>query len=197
MLRSGAIAAIATVVFLLVLWILVRVGRVLTRQMTRLADATTEKLRVGGTELVQRQRALGIAHAVTRIGGWFLILLVDVRVAGLRAVASFRSRAPWGEHLNQFLFDTVTGFLVAIAGAMPDIVVALVIFVLAHWVDRAQRGFFDGVQGRAHPRRVGRPGHRAADRAASPRSPSGSSRWSWPTRTSRARTPTRSRGCRC
>ena len=145
MLRSGAISAIATLVFLLVLWILVRVGRVLTRQMTRLADATTEKLRVGGTELVQRQRALGIAHAVTRAGGWFLILLATYEWLGF-VLSQFPFTRPWGEHLNQFLFDTVTGFLVAIAGAMPDIVVALVIFVLAHWVDRAQRGFFDGVR---------------------------------------------------
>ena len=97
MLRSGAISAVATVDLLLVLWILVRVGRVLTRRMARLANATTEKLRIGGTELVQRQRALAIARAVTRVGRWFLILLATYEWLGF-VLSQFPFTRPWGEH---------------------------------------------------------------------------------------------------
>jgi small-conductance mechanosensitive channel len=146
MLRAGIVVAIATVAFVLLMWGLIRFGRVVIDRMSQLAADTSDKLRVGGAALFNRQRALRVMRGTTRAAGWVLTLLVTYQWLGF-VLSQFPFTRPWGEQLNQFLVSTVTRLLVAVAHAMPDLVVALTIFVIASWVDRGIRGFFDGVRG--------------------------------------------------
>lgn len=144
MLHAAVVSAIATAVLVVVLWGLARLGRVLTRRITALAEVTTDKLRVGGGTM-QRQRVLGAIRGLVHGAGWLLYVLVIYEWLGF-VLSQFPFTRPWGEQLNQFLISTATGFLIAIARALPDLLVAIVIFVIAYWIDQLQRNFFDGVR---------------------------------------------------
>jgi small-conductance mechanosensitive channel len=53
---------------------------------------------------------------------------------------------PWGERFAGFLVDTLAGMLSAVAESIPGLLIAVVIFVIAHVVNSTLRSFFDGVQ---------------------------------------------------
>ena len=62
MVAAAAWAGGATIVYLVLLVILRFVGRAVTRRMLRLADSAAEKVRIGGTEVVNRARAIGFVR---------------------------------------------------------------------------------------------------------------------------------------
>jgi small-conductance mechanosensitive channel len=90
------------------------------------------------------RRVVGIA---LRVGFWALVLLLTYEWVG-NVLSRFPFTRPWGEQLNTFLIETVVDVLVAIAGAVPDLVVVAVIVVLARAVTSLLQNFFDGVQER-------------------------------------------------
>jgi small-conductance mechanosensitive channel len=150
MLRAAIHSAIATVVYVIIVWLLLRFGRWVTFRTLKLANVTTERLKVGGGTFIQRHRAIRLAHGLLRTGGFLLILLVSYEWLGF-VLGRFPYTRVWSEHLNTFLVETTLDVLVAIAHAIPEFAVAVVIFVIAHSVNRLQRGFFDAVQmGRIH-----------------------------------------------
>ena len=54
----------------------------------------------------------------------------------------------WGEQLNAFLLSTIVDLLTAIAQAVPELMIAAVIFVIARVASGMLGMFFDGVQSR-------------------------------------------------
>jgi small-conductance mechanosensitive channel len=80
-----------------------------------------------------------------RIGFWGFVLLLTYQWIGI-VLNRFPFTRPWGEQLNGFLLDTVTGILTAVAEALPSLLVVVVIFVIAKSVNGMLRTFFDGVQ---------------------------------------------------
>ncbi|MFO1302713.1 MAG: mechanosensitive ion channel [Burkholderiales bacterium] len=148
--RAAIHSAIATVLFMLAIFGLLRLGRWITRHALRLANTTSERLKVGGAAVVHRHRALRIVYALIRLAGWLLILLVIYEWLGF-VLGRFPYTRVWAEHLNTFLVDTIVEILVAVAHAVPEIGIAIVIFVIARTINRLQRSFFDSVQvGRIH-----------------------------------------------
>lgn len=143
--RAIVHSIIATVVYGLLVWLLLRIGRWITMRTLRLANATTERLKVGGGVVFHRHRTIRVAHAVLRLAGFLLILLVTYEWLGF-VLGRFPYTRVWSEHLNSFLLETIAGILVSVARAVPELGIAVVIFVIAHGVNRLQRGFFDGVQ---------------------------------------------------
>jgi small-conductance mechanosensitive channel len=143
--RAAVHSAIATVVFIVLLYVLVRVGRWLTKRVLRLTHTASSRFKIGGAALVQRRRAFHAVHLVLRVAGWAAFLLVTYEWLGF-VLARFPYTRAWGEQLNGFLFGTATKILVAIATAAPELLIAIVVFVIAHAIDRAQKGFFDGVE---------------------------------------------------
>ncbi|MDD1709780.1 MAG: hypothetical protein LUQ37_02585, partial [Methanoregulaceae archaeon] len=73
--RAAAWAGGATLVYLVVLWVLRVVARAITRRLLQLADAKVH-LKVGGTELVHRERTLRVVGWALRIGFWAIGLLI-------------------------------------------------------------------------------------------------------------------------
>ena len=145
MLRAVVHSAIATAVYALVVWLLLRLGRWITRRALKLANATTERFKVGGGVVLHRHRLIRLAHAALQIAGAVLILLVTYEWLGF-VLGRFPYTRVWSEHLNGFLVDTIVGLLVSVARAVPELGIAVVIFVIAHSANRLQRGFFEGVQ---------------------------------------------------
>ena len=147
MLVAAAWAGGATVTYLILLGILRLVGRVVTRRMLRFADSAAEKVRIGGTEVLNRRRAIGFARHLMRIGFWSIVLLLTYQWVGF-VLGRFPFTRAWGEQLNSFLATTTVDLLTAIAQAVPELLVVAVIFVIARAANGLLRNFFDGVQSR-------------------------------------------------
>jgi hypothetical protein len=150
-LRSMTNAAIwaggATAIYLCVLWVLRYGGRTFTGRMLQFADSRAGHLRIGGTEIVRRDRLLRVVGHSLRLGFWAFVLLVTYQWVGF-VLGLFPFTRPWGEQLNSFLVETTLGILTGMAGAIPDLLIVVVIFVIAHTVNGLLRNFFDGVQAR-------------------------------------------------
>lgn len=142
--RAVIHSAIATALYALLIYALLRLGRALTRRMLRLTHAASKRLHVG------RRRVFHVVHFTLWAAGWLLFLLVTYEWLGF-VLGRFPYTRAWGEQLNGFLIGTVTHILIAVARAAPDLLIAIVVFVIAHAVDRAQKHFFDSVEtGRIH-----------------------------------------------
>ena len=145
MLAAAIWAGGATVVYLLLLGALRFVGRAVTRRVLRLADSTAEKVRIGGAEILHRERATGFVRLLLRIGYWGIVLLLTYEWVGF-VLGRFPFTRAWGEQLNAFLVTTTVDMLSAVAQAIPDLLIVVVIFVIARAVNGMLRSFFDGVQ---------------------------------------------------
>ncbi len=150
MLEAGVWAGAATAIYVVLLWGLVWLGRLLERRVVRLADEAAARLRVGGGTVLDRSSTSRAVHVVLRFTGWGLALLLTYEWLGL-VLGRFPFTRPWGEQLNAFLIDTAADFLIAIAEAAPELLVVVLIFVIARWITGAVGYLFDGVQsGRIH-----------------------------------------------
>ena len=76
MLIAAAWAAGATVVYVLLLWVLRRVGRAVTNRMLEVADSTAGHIKIGGSEFLQRERARRFVRRLLQIGFWAFVLLL-------------------------------------------------------------------------------------------------------------------------
>ena len=145
MLVAAMWAGGATITYLLLLVMLRFVGRAVTGRMLRFADSAAEKVKIGGIELVNRGRAIGFARQLLRIGFWVIVLLLTYQWVGF-VLGHFPFTRAWGEQLNAFLATTTIDMLTAIAQAVPELLIVVVIFLLARAANGMLRNFFDGVQ---------------------------------------------------
>jgi small-conductance mechanosensitive channel len=146
LLTNAAIhSAIATAIFVALIYGLFRLGRVLTKRTLRLTHRLSSHLRVGGTAVVQRRRAFHLVAFVLRACGWLLFLLVTYEWVGY-VLARFPYTRAWGEQLNAFLLNTATKIVLGIATSIPELLIAAVVFAIAHSINRMQRTFFDNVE---------------------------------------------------
>jgi len=141
--RSVAATAIAAAL----IWGLLALRRRVAARVFRAAEHQADRLKVGGTELVQRERILALVRWTLSGLFWLAILLIGYEWVGF-VLSSFPYTRPWGEGLTRFLLSTGVSIATGIAHALPDLVTAVVIFVLARFMARALGGFFDRVEGR-------------------------------------------------
>ena len=150
MLRAGVWAAVTTVIFILLLWLLRRMLRFVDVKLRRAADRMGARITARGGEILPRERVLLYVHRMVMFAGFAIGLLLAYNWIGL-VLARFPFTRPWAERLDAFLLDTTVGMLEAVADSLPGLLVAIVIFVLAHTAAGFLRHFFDGVQsGRIH-----------------------------------------------
>jgi small-conductance mechanosensitive channel len=145
MLFAALWAVGATVVYVLLLLALVRIGRAVTERMLKLADSTAGQIKIGGSEILQRERTLIVVRRLLQVGFWTLVLLLTYEWFGY-VLGRFPYTRPWGEQLNTFLVSAIVDVLTSVATAMPDLMIAVVIFFIARGVTGLLKSFFDGVQ---------------------------------------------------
>ncbi|MBK9117400.1 MAG: mechanosensitive ion channel family protein [Betaproteobacteria bacterium] len=146
MMARGAIAAaIATAIYAALVWLLLRFGRWLTLRMLKVAGRASKRYRIGGDELMRGHRAMRITRAVLRVAGWVLLLLVTTEWLSF-VLSRFPYTRAWSERLHSFLLRTATDLLVDTARALPELLIAIVIILIARSVDGMQRSFFRRVQ---------------------------------------------------
>lgn len=142
--RAATYAGIATAVLVGLLWVLALARRAVTRRLQRFA--ASHELRVGGAELVRRDHAARWARGLTSALYWLIVLLLVYEWLGVLLKAFPFTRA-WGERLDEWLFGVAGKVLVAIVHALPNLAVAVLIFLIARIVAKLLNEFFDRVQG--------------------------------------------------
>jgi small-conductance mechanosensitive channel len=145
LLRAALHAAVATAVWLALMWLARSVWRWSARRLMGLASDYAPKVRVGGGELVPRERAVSIARNAMALLAVATMLLLTWNWLGY-VLGLFPYTRPWSEGLTGFLVGTSLGILEAVARSMPSIFVAIVIFVIAWVADRTQKRFFGRVE---------------------------------------------------
>jgi len=144
LLKSAAIAVALTLGWLALLWVLALARRRIGWRLERIAKAKTEQLHLHGVQLIESDWALDLVRRLTAILFWVFALLLTYEWTG-RMLELFPYTRPWGERLNDFLVETAAKLVGGIASAIPELLIAVVIFVLARFVVGLLHRFFDRV----------------------------------------------------
>jgi len=143
--RGALISLAATGILVLLIWGMRRLRLALTRRLTALAETHAGKLRLGGSELVNRERLLFLVQWLVNLVSWVVTLLLVYEWLGF-ILARFPYTRPWGEGLIRFLSGMVVKVLSAVVEAIPGLVLAAVVFLGARFVIQLLRTFFDRVE---------------------------------------------------
>ena len=142
---AGEFAA-ATAMLAALLWALRLVRRRIAPRLLHAVGERAGRLPTVGAEVVTRDRALMIVRLLLGGAYWLAVALLVYEWLGF-ALTRFPQTRAWGEQLTAFLVGMGEKLGGAILGAIPDLVVAIAIFLIARFVAGAVKAFFDRVQG--------------------------------------------------
>lgn len=145
MLRAAAHVLIASIIFIVLVWAVQRIRRLIEARILSFANAKLDGLDLVHAKLINRERTLWILHRLFQLLLWVIVFLLTYQWLSL-VMSQFPFTRPWGEQLNGFLFNLVANIGAAILKAIPDIFTALVIFFLAKLVNQGLSGIFDSIQ---------------------------------------------------
>ena len=140
-LRALLAVAIATGVFLLLAWLLLRARSLLDRRLARVVRERTAAIGLPVGQGLLPQRAARLSARLVRLLVLALIALLAYEWLSF-SLGRFPYTRPWSEQLNGFLVDTAETLGSGILGALPDLAVALVIFAIARAVVQAASPLF-------------------------------------------------------
>ncbi|MDH4094757.1 MAG: mechanosensitive ion channel family protein [Betaproteobacteria bacterium] len=133
LLRAAGYAAVATLIYLVLIWGLVRAGRWFGDYFGAAADEKAKKLHVGSVRRIARRVIAALAWTLAALASvWWVAFVLE----------RFPFTRRWGENLESNLVEILKDVALAIAGALPGLVIVAIIFVLARAVIGLVRVFF-------------------------------------------------------
>lgn len=141
MLRGAGLFGLASVLFILAYRIVHWVERCLIGRLRLWLAAHETKL----TLAMQPQTAANATIFVVRLVKWTLMITAGYAWATF-SLRQFPYSRPWGETLNSYLIDTIEGILLAIAGALPGLLIVLFIVILTRFVAQMLKLFFSRIE---------------------------------------------------
>jgi small-conductance mechanosensitive channel len=145
LLRAAVYSGVATLIFAVALWGIWRLRRALIARTADLLESTAGEMQLAGMQLWHSSRLRVAAR-------WLVGVVIWLVIAGLAyewlvyVLNRFAYTRPWGEQLGAFLL----GILQHVGGgalrALPDLMVAVVIFILARGVIAMVKPMFDRVE---------------------------------------------------
>ncbi len=145
MARAAGLALGVTTVYGLLLWAVRRGRRWLELWAMQRARLHSRQLQIAGLPIVQSDQLLLLARRAVRVAYW--VVLVIMLYSWLSFVLErFPYTRVWGEQLRSFLFNVIGVIVKGIVGAVPGLVVAALIYLLARFVVRSLGNMFDRVQ---------------------------------------------------
>ncbi len=145
LLRAFAIALGVTVLCAGAAWLILQVQRRLRRQTARLLAGRAQALRVGGTPLLHVATLVALVGRLIRLVSWALLLVVAYEWLST-VLAQFPYTRPWSEQLQSYLLGVVTQIGGGILQSLPELLIALTIFVIARAVLGLIYPFLDRVR---------------------------------------------------
>lgn len=130
LLRGLAQALAATVGLALLAWGVLRMRRARRARARALIIAKADALRIGDAHLLQPGKLVEAASVSITIAAWMLLALFAYEWLSF-VLGRFPYTRPWGEQLTAYFIGVVSDIATGVLGALPDLLVAVVIFMLA------------------------------------------------------------------
>lgn len=118
-----------------------RARRWATVQLAQRVAQSAAGVRVAGTELLHAERLIAAVRLAVRALWWLLALALAYEWLSY-VLRQFPYTRPWGEGLTAYLFGVAARVAQGVLGALPDLVIALIIFLIARGVIALFRPFF-------------------------------------------------------
>jgi small-conductance mechanosensitive channel len=143
LLRNIGYTALATAILFGLLWLANRARRAIGRKLAALTEK--KNLTVDGVELVPRVSVLGFLLKLNRLVYYLFAALLVYEWLSI-CLGLFPYTRPWSEGLNSFLFNMGRSFIMDIVHAIPNLLTAAVIFLLASALVRISKGIFEQIR---------------------------------------------------
>jgi small-conductance mechanosensitive channel len=145
MLRAALVATAATAAFVLFVWAVVRLRRVLMRRIEKRVEDAVSHMRSELRGALSPQAVGGLLDVLAGVVAWGASLSAAY-VWLTYVLAAFPFTRPWGLQLEGFLVDTATRIALAFAEAIPDLFIVVVIVLLTRAASRLVRAFFERLE---------------------------------------------------
>lgn len=113
--------------------------------LLRFVERKTATLGAGATEILRRDRIVSAIRAVDLSLRWALGLLVSYAWLSF-SLQRFPFTRPWGEGLHAYLVSVASKLAMGVIGAVPGLLVAVLILLMARAVVGALGSFFERVE---------------------------------------------------
>lgn len=130
MARALLAVAVATAIYLALLWGMGALRRRLLGKLPGLMHRHTQALKVGRVQIIDANYLYPLVSRLLEGLRWVVVLLLTYEWLGF-ALSRFPYTRPWGESLNNYLIELASYLLQAIVEAIPGMGVALAIFFIA------------------------------------------------------------------
>ncbi len=144
MARGLLVSAAATLVLLILTLGLTRLRHWIGSRLLAAIEQQAERLKLGGTELIRRDRILAATGWLLNAGYWLLVLLLAYAWLGF-VLARFPFTRAWGEQLNGYLLGMVLDLGRSIITTLPNLFIVAIMFLLARGVVGLLKPLFDHV----------------------------------------------------
>jgi len=145
LLTSVGYVLAATLFLALLVWLLNRLRRWLVARLINLTQARTERLTVCGKRILHGDHLFLLVRRGVSLVFWLLVVVQCGEWISF-VLARFPYTRPWGEQLSQYLLDRFWQFFKAILKTLPELLVALLIFLIARFVIEMLKTFFDQIE---------------------------------------------------
>jgi small-conductance mechanosensitive channel len=145
MLKAVALAAIATVLYALILRGIYAARRWLARRVTLVVESRVRRLNKEIATALSPASTGGLVQGALSILAWSLGLFATYLWLTY-VLERFPYTRPWGLQLEGFLLDTIGNVALAIAGAFPGLFIVVIIVTLTRVASHVARVFFDRIE---------------------------------------------------
>ena len=139
------LSALATAIAVPLGWGVWRMRRWMMLRLAALLKMTAAAVRLGGAPVLHSARMLTFSRWFASLVSWMLLALI-----GYEWVSFVLTRFPytrvWGEELDGFLLGVLSRIAGGVLRALPNLVIAAVIFLIARAITHSFRPIFDPVQ---------------------------------------------------
>jgi small-conductance mechanosensitive channel len=138
-LRALIAVALATAIYVALLWGMVYLRRRLLKKLPELMRRHTQAFRVGRIQLIDANYLYPLVSRLLWALRWLVVLLLTYEWLGF-VLSRFPYTRPWGESLNNYLLEVAGYLFQGVVGAVPGLGVALIIFFIARGVSAFSKG---------------------------------------------------------
>jgi small-conductance mechanosensitive channel len=145
MLRASAYTGLASLVFVSLLWLLLKARRFVIAQTLSFAREKLDEHQLVQAKLIRRDHIQSGLRKLLQWFSWLIIFLMTYEWLSF-CLSQFPFTRPLGEQLNTYLVGIIASISGAMLKAIPDLFTACVIFFLAKLVVQAFNALFDRIE---------------------------------------------------
>ncbi len=145
LLRGTLKASAATGVFIAGLLLLARARRAIRSFLTNMVERRSDRLRLAGAELLRHDHIAGGIRLTTLAAHWLAGLVLTYEWLSY-SLSAFPFTRPWGEQLQGYMWSVFLQVGAGILQAVPNLAIAVLIFLVARAVVAMLRPVFDNIE---------------------------------------------------